>query len=397
MARTLAMLLVVGLAPVVLAQPAPTTPAPATPPPASPTTTSTPPPSNGNGDPGLAGLGDTASLNPPMIGDLGLRGYRSVCIFVPMQFPVTITRVIPPPLPPPPPPPPPPDSENPPPPPPPPPPPSPPRTVATVIQVTRLVPVKFSLPVVATSIKIAENESARPMDRVFATYNFYDNLAGIAAAGIDLHRQTVGFEKTVLDGDASIGVRVPTVQSANGFGTTLDGFGDASLILKYAFLNDRATGNVFSSGLSLSVPTGRRVRLIDGDSLHTGFVQPYLGFIYNVGPAYVHGFSSVVIATDSRDVTFLSNDVGLCYRAYQGSEGAFLSAIIPTFEAHVFTPLNNRAVDSSLRAFDTVVMTTGAYFGFAGNRVWLTTAAAFSCTGPRPFDVEYVAQLNWRF
>ena len=54
--------------------------------------------------------------------------------------------------------------------------------------------------------------------------------------------------------------------------------------------------------------------------------------------AYVHGFSSVAFATQSHDVTFMSNDVGVGYRIYQAGGPALLSTVTPTVEAHVTTP-----------------------------------------------------------
>src|SRR5262249_53272856 len=145
----------------------------------------------------------------------------------------------------------------------------------------------------------------------------------------DVHREVFGFEKTFLNGDASFGMRVPILQRssqngansslgfASGGGNTVDGFGDLSLIFKYAFVNDPDTGNVCSAGLLVAVPTGKDVRLTNGEQLDTVFIQPWVGFIANAGRAYVQGFSSAVLPTDSRDVTFLSNDLGVGYRVYQ--------------------------------------------------------------------------------
>lgn len=61
----------------------------------------------------------------------------------------------------------------------------------------------------AGGFKIAENESPRPQDRIFFNNNFFDNINNTNTDIASVQRQTIGFEKTFLDGDASVGVRVP--------------------------------------------------------------------------------------------------------------------------------------------------------------------------------------------
>jgi hypothetical protein len=81
--------------------------------------------------------------------------------------------------------------------------PIPPGTVITQpVPVTRPCPV---LPVVVRgAFKIAENESPRPVDRVFGTYdNFYNLNSGLRMPGVQrtgLDREVTGFEKTFLNG-----------------------------------------------------------------------------------------------------------------------------------------------------------------------------------------------------
>ena len=54
------------------------------------------------------------------------------------------------------------------------------------------------------------------------TYNYF-NVDGLHTTGFGIHREVVGFEKTLLDGNASIGMRLPYTQ-ATGF----DGYSDMS-------------------------------------------------------------------------------------------------------------------------------------------------------------------------
>ena len=63
----------------------------------------------------------------------------------------------------------------------------------------------------------------------------------------------LGFEKTFLDGNASFGVRAPFQQGTDG-SVGIDGFGDISLVGKYAVYNDKQTGTSYPEALSLPFP-----------------------------------------------------------------------------------------------------------------------------------------------
>lgn len=93
------------------------------------------------------------------------------------------------------------------------------------------------------AFKITENESPRPQDRVYTTYNYFSNVFGSRLAPgqqqTDIHREVIGFEKTLLDGNASAGMRLPYIQ-VNGDGSvSKDDIGDLTMVLKYALINDR--------------------------------------------------------------------------------------------------------------------------------------------------------------
>ena len=76
-----------------------------------------------------------------------------------------------------------------------------------------------------------------------------------------------------------------------------------------------------------------------------------------------------------------------------------LTAVIPTFEAHVNDPLNHRGAfnfaDPAGTA-DWVDLTSGVTFEFR-RRATLAVALVTPVTGPKPFDFEVLAQLNVRF
>jgi hypothetical protein len=277
------------------------------------------------------------------------------------------------------------------------------RTLSTATPVARI-----KIPTVARSgIKISDNENPRPQDRVFLTYNYFNSINHDINPGIvprsDLHRETIGFEKTFLEGNASVGMRLPFLQLTGTSGNQIDNnqVGDLSVIFKYAVINDPQSGDVLSGGLLVTAPTGQNVE-IGGSNFEPVLLQPYMGYIFNLDKLYVLGFTSVIVPTDSRDVTLLSNDIALGYNLYRADpcgcgSPPLLRGIVPSVEVHVNTPLNHRGTTSTPVGFpDAVSVTSGVRFligkcsslGFAGN---------VPLTGPNLYDFEGLVQLNIGF
>jgi hypothetical protein len=238
------------------------------------------------------------------------------------------------------------------------------------------------------------------------TGNWFDNGKLPGEGGFDIYRQTIGFERTICNGCASVGVRIPILEHHGSSADTVDGVGDATIILKVAFCDDCYTGNVFSGGLAITVPTGRDMVLADDTNIHSVLLQPWLGFICNTDAwscdprCYLIGFSSVVVPTVRKDATFLSTDLGIGYRLYGCREYTSISAIIPTLEAHLSTPLNHQGINGNTGVVefpDQLIMTAGVHIGLGCNQAWFTLAGATPVTGPRPFEVEVIAQLNLNF
>jgi hypothetical protein len=250
----------------------------------------------------------------------------------------------------------------------------------------------------AYSAKIADNSSPRPLDRVYAGYNYYNNIGG---QGISANVETIGFEKTFLDGNASFGMRLPFMQ-LTGAGNNLSSVGDLTISVKYAFINDPTTGNVLSGGLAITFPTGPCITTTGGSSINPTFFQPFAGYLVNSGDAFVHGFSSIIVPTDSRDVTLWFNDIGVGYWLYRDdTQSRLVRAIVPTFEVHINTPLTHRypgaATDPNSVIFaDDVNLTMGATFFLRGNSS-LGAAFAMPVTGPRPYTGEAIVQFNYRY
>ena len=253
-----------------------------------------------------------------------------------------------------------------------------------------------AIPIGRGAFKIAENESPRPQNRLFLHFNYYKD---VPAGGTlqQLYREVIGFEKTLLGGDASAGLRLPFVQFQDAQSSSV--VDDLSLLFKYAPLTDRETGSVLSTGLVVTVPTGATGTLAflkDGrvEKGRAALFQPFIGYLWNKGDFFVHGFESLMVATDSRAVTILFTDLGLGYRFLHGDRGRLVTGITPTVELHVNTPLNHRSGAFSYR--DSVNFTGGVHVALK-ERYLFGVAVGTPVAGARLFDREVIAYVNWRF
>jgi hypothetical protein len=277
-----------------------------------------------------------------------------------------------------------------------------PVTTTTTTTVTT-IKTKFVPLLNTVSIKLADNESPKPADRAYVTYNFFDNIIGSLNgsdfASTNMHREVFGFEKTYLDGNVSLGFRFPFVQeTADGSGDSQ--FGDLTVILKYAFINDASTGNVLSGGLLLAVPTGKSFDVPDGGSVNPVFFEPWVGFLVNRADFFIQGFFEIAVPTDSRSVIIANSDVGIGYWVYRNEKtDALLSRAAPTVELHVHDPLDHRYSSTSTDPIflpDEVNLTAGGVFVFR-NGSQLGLAACTPLAGPKPFTFEALASLNVKF
>jgi hypothetical protein len=253
-------------------------------------------------------------------------------------------------------------------------------------------------------LKIVENESALPEDRVYTTYNYYNDVErnlNPAPSQENVHREIFGFEKTFLDGNASIGFRLPFYETYGDDLANRGLVGDLNIIFKYALINNRETGNVLSTGIVVTAPTGSDFQPtgFGAPIIHDTLLQPYLSAIYRLnGDFFAQGFTSIVAPTDARDATLFDNDLGVGYFAYRDCSGdRILTAVIPTIEVHATTPLTHRGVLSEpVGVADLVDITFGTSFGI-GSKSTLTLGAAVPVVGPRPFDIEGQVLFNCRF
>jgi hypothetical protein len=268
-------------------------------------------------------------------------------------------------------------------------------------------------------LKITENMSPIPQDRFFFNFNYFynvnkdlNNFFQSPVVGINIWREIFGFEKTFNRGLGSIGVRLPLdtitaiprpgVSGVLPVGGTFTSTGNLSVFLKHVLWADPRAGHVVSAGFAINTPTGPS-QFAGAPYLiptRTVYLQPFLGYYFQFGKLYLHGFTAFDAPTDPNLPTYWYNDLGVGYYVYYSeSTDRILTAFAPTFEVHVNNPLNHRNEYSRTDLFgapDVVNLTLGGNFELFGRAV-LTGAVVTPVTGPNPFDVEALALLNIRF
>jgi hypothetical protein len=274
----------------------------------------------------------------------------------------------------------------------------------TPVTATQLVPRTAVVLLPAASrysgIQITDNDSPRPTDRLYFGYQFYSD-AGASLnplGGSDIQRQMAGFETTFLDGDASLGLRIPYLQQYGPGTYATQTVGDLSVLFKYAFLNNLVTGDVASVGLVVTTPTGGGddIFLLDGTRApHSTLFQPWVGGVKVAENGYVQGITNLIVPTDSRDPTVFGASVGAGYFLYRNPEAAFLTGITPRAEVHLRTPFNQRDPNGLVYFPDQVNVNGGVTFRFPGAS--LNAGVSVPVVGPRPWAIEAMSYLNVNF
>lgn len=264
-------------------------------------------------------------------------------------------------------------------------------------QVTKVVRV----PVAGSynGVMITDNDSPVPMNRTYATYNYYSGLGASVnnGFGINEDREMFGFEQTLLGGNASFGMRLPFIEYYGPDGTNGQTVGDLSLLFKYAFINSPETGNLVSAGMVLTAPTsGAAGYFPNGEQVpHSVLFQPWLGFVHLFDRAYVEGITDFIAPTNNRDTFLWTNSLAAGYWVYRDLDSRYLNGIIPTLELHIHTALNNRNPDGLIYVPDEVNLTAGVHLRFP--RATLTTAFSIPMAGPHPYSAEAIVNLNFWF
>jgi hypothetical protein len=273
---------------------------------------------------------------------------------------------------------------------------------------------RVSVPASVASFKIAENEPVRPVDRIFFNFNYFSNVndaintrLGNQLGTLNIHREVLGFEKTFLDGLASFGLRLPintlsvSDGAAPGFAGTYTDIGDVSLIIKAIMLESADRRSVITGGLVTTLPTGP-TGIGGSDSVlfapRGTFFQPFLGFQLVGNLAYIQGFSSIDIPTSNAATLFFNTLSAGVFLYNNNTPGAFLRSVVPISEIHINTPLSHRNWQHDpLGVPDIISLTQGLAFILGRRGSTLTFGVSEPITGPRPYDIEAIAQFNLRF
>ena len=190
--------------------------------------------------------------------------------------------------------------------------------VATVPMDTEFADLDLPIAGGSRRVKIAENNKALPVNRVFFVYNHFNNAldvrrsttrggptTSLQSASVD--RYTIGLERTMFEGLWSVELRMPFTNdySVTGADFSLSGgnIGNLAIIFKrLIYANDCLS---LVAGLGIDTPTGSgAVGFLPGanvaftlgnDSLH---LLPFVGFLaHPTDRFFYHGFAQLDVAT----------------------------------------------------------------------------------------------------
>lgn len=287
-------------------------------------------------------------------------------------------------------------------------------------------------------LKIQEQTSPLPRDRVFFGYSHFDNVA-LNQGGVAVNRYTPGFEKTFLDGNASIEVRLPFSSTLDDSltsgvqGSTSTQFGNATLYLKA--LAAQTCEWAVSYGLGISIPTAPDTRLFDGGgslicSVENEAVRllPFFGTVYTPNDKFfVQQFLQLDIDANGntvydgsgnqigvlQDTNFIYYSVSAGYWVYQNNCcDAWLTGLAPIVELHYNRSLgdtdsgvgNGSVSIGNLDGSDTfrtvsVLNATLGMTGKLGQNKTLTAGYVLPLGGgnDQQFDGEFRLVFNWFF
>jgi hypothetical protein len=288
-----------------------------------------------------------------------------------------------------------------------------------------------NIPVGNGTIKISENCSPLPVDRVFFDFNHFEN-ALVTANGdtISLNRYTVGVEKTFLDGFGSVEFKMPwdagLAATQNVDLSTPDNQGTffGAMPITSKFLLYQNSYWATSAGVAVGLPTlpdvgmrstSNNITVFD-DSTH---VAPFWGLLLTPNDRW---FSITYLQFDFdtsgdrvvgnghdlgrlRDPTLMYIDSSIGYWLFYDQQGlrgnGYLTGISPILELHYTKTLNNAVgiehfIQPQSNAINALNLTAGCFFKL-GSSAGLTVAGVAPLrTSPadKQFDAEVLVQFN---
>lgn len=288
-------------------------------------------------------------------------------------------------------------------------------------------------------MKLAENNSPIPRDRIFFNYSLFTGVP-LANEPVSVNRFSPGFEKTFLGGLASFELRTPFGSSidndvfADGSTTNQEfQFGNLFLALKGVLL--QKDNWLLTGGTSVLLPTAADTRVIDpisdreflridNESTH---IMPFIGGAYLPSNRLfaqwmvqcdIDANGNSVVVTDGngiqnkigtlQDFTLLYTDMSIGYWLYKAGRGErrTITGIAPITELHYNRALNNgdvvsdsnNTVSGVLTDFDNVNIQVGLIFDIRNNaRLGLGYATPLGNKFDRVFDNEFRVTYNRYF
>jgi hypothetical protein len=174
-------------------------------------------------------------------------------------------------------------------------------------------------------IKLADNNSPLPRDRVFFDYNYFHNTT---LNGVNVNRYTPGLEKTFFEGITSVEFRMPmagtldsesVIDSVSGVDQTgLNGeFGE--LFFGFKALLAASDRGAIAAGMGMTVPTADDVTVVlsDGTALavvenEAVYLSPYAAILLTPSSrTFVQAFVQFNVDTSGNPVLLNSTGTGL--------------------------------------------------------------------------------------
>ncbi|MGI6415076.1 MAG: hypothetical protein ACOX1P_05350 [Thermoguttaceae bacterium] len=288
---------------------------------------------------------------------------------------------------------------------------------------------------VVGKLKIAENTSPMPRDRLIFDYSYFDNVP-LYPGGVNVNRFVLGFEKTFCRGAASFELKAPmastldsdlTIGETPGF--TSGEFGNMLLTFKALLVQTETMA--FSGGLSVGVPTADSTRVgmvgrpllieIDNQSTH---VAPFVGWLWTPNDCFfAHAFLQYDVDTNGSpvrvdrgnglahagrltDSTFQYFDVGIGQWVYrnEGCPGG-IEGVAWTAELHWNLALQDAdyvhsgdfLIGQPMNNVEVFTAVLGAHFQFEKSTLTVGYGTPLGGGADQEFDGELRVMFNRHF
>ncbi len=220
--------------------------------------------------------------------------------------------------------------------------------------------------------RVFKNEQSRalPTDRVFGLYHHFENALQLENTDTNVDVYTLGFEKTFLEGNTSIELRMPLNNpvglSSGGTGQSFQTHAAGDLIVTFKALLYSDDSQGFSLGLAVNTPTGSDLTVHNRDDLGDSrftlkndatHLIPFIA--YQAAPNedfFFNGFLQVDTPTNAntvdatyqgnrkitsvRDQTLMYVDASAGYWLFRDDEAEYLTGLAGLLELHYTTALN---------------------------------------------------------